>query len=72
MGPHHVQQLGRSHNTTPTESMPNAYNGYLSIPYPERWSFPLLSQMKNFLLQTAIESLFNFFYSNCIILHILF
>ena len=32
---HRVQQ---SQITTPTGSIPNAYNGYLRIPDPQRWS----------------------------------
>ena len=35
MRPHRVQQ---SQITTPTGSIPNAYNGYLRIPDPQRWS----------------------------------
>ena len=36
---HHVQQ---SQITTPTGSMPNASNGYLRIPDPQRWSLTIL------------------------------
>ena len=35
MRPHSVQQ---SQITTPTGSMPNAYNGYLHIPGPQLWA----------------------------------
>ena len=44
-----------THITTPTGSIPNAYNRYLCIPDLQRWSFPLLSEMNKFLLQTTIR-----------------
>ena len=39
MQPHRVQQ---SQITTPTGSIPNAYNGYLCIPDPQWWSHIIL------------------------------
>ena len=56
MGPHHVQQLSRSYNTTPTESIQNAYNG-TSVFHTH--SSGLANE--NFLLQTTIESLFSYY-----------
>ena len=37
--------FGQSHITTPTGSIPNAYNRYLHISDPQRWSFPVFSQI---------------------------
>ena len=42
MRPHRVQQ---SQITTPTGSIPNAYNGYLRIPDPQRWSRIILMKL---------------------------
>ena len=39
MRPHHVQQ---SQITTPTGSIPNAYNRYLHIPDPQWWYYIIL------------------------------
>ena len=49
-----------THYTTPTGSVPNAYNGYLRIRDPQRrgGSLPLFSL---FLLQTTFECLFSYY-----------
>ena len=56
MGPHPVQQLSRSYNTMPTESIQNAYNGTSVF---RTHSGGLANE--NFLLQTTIESLFSYY-----------
>ena len=46
---------GRSHITTPTGTIPDAYNGYLRIPDPQRCSFPLFSQQSSLYLVTVYK-----------------